>query len=48
MQWRNLFLMFVMMVLGIGLAINPVTNKINPNLLKATGWFFIGIINKFF
>ena len=42
-EWKNLFLMFVMMVLGIGLAINPVTNKINSNLLKATAWLFVEI-----
>jgi hypothetical protein len=36
-----------MSAIGIGLAINPVTNVINPNLLKGTTWLFAGIVYKF-
>lgn len=40
-------LLLVMTCLGLGLAINPYTNKINTSLLKGTTWLFSGIVNKF-
>jgi hypothetical protein len=37
-------LMVLMTALGVGLALNPVAGKINPNLFKASTWLFSGII----
>ena len=39
-------LIIVMSALGIGLAINPYTDSINPRLFKGTAWLFSGIISK--
>ena len=33
-----------MSALGIGLAVNPVTSRINPNLFKVATWLFRGIV----
>jgi hypothetical protein len=35
-----------MSALGLGLAINPYTNSINPGLFKGAAWLFRGIISK--
>ena len=40
-------LILLMSALGIGLAINPYTNSINPGLFKGTTWLVSGIISRF-
>ena len=39
-------LILLMSTLGIGLAINPYTSKINPGLFKGGAWLFSGIISR--
>ena len=39
-------LIILMSTLGIGLAINPYTNSINPGLFKSTARLFSGIISR--
>ena len=39
-------LILLMSMLGIGLALNPATDRINPGLLKGATWLFRGIISK--
>ncbi len=39
-------LLLLMTTLGIGLAVNPYTNVINPGLFKGATWLFSGIISK--
>ena len=40
-------LLLLMSALGIGLAINPYTNKINPGLFKGAAWLFSGIVSRY-
>jgi hypothetical protein len=44
---QKFFLLVLMSSIGVGLAINPVTNILNPNLLKAATWMVAGIAHKF-
>lgn len=39
-------LIVLMSALGIGLALNPATNDINPTLLKGGTWLFSGIVSR--
>jgi len=41
---KNRILIVVMSSLGIGMALNPYTNKINPGLVKGTAWLFSGLV----
>jgi hypothetical protein len=44
---KNSLLIVLMSAVGISLALNPITNKINPGLLKGGTWLFRGIIGLF-
>lgn len=41
-------LIVLMSALGIGLALNPATNSVNPGLLKGGSWLFRGIVFRLF
>jgi hypothetical protein len=39
-------LIILMSALGIGLGLNPVTNNMNPGLVKGSAWLISGIISR--
>jgi hypothetical protein len=43
---KDRILIIVMSALGIGLAINPYTGRINAGLFKGTAWLVSGLISK--